>query len=249
MNFQISTLKMLRNRTTMLLEEFKRVKPKDSFLELSVDTLSNMASKLESMIDHEREVLMKRAEGGEIMAGQRVRLLTNKTVMRSEFGHGEWGTIATATSEYVRIHLDKYHSILDEWGNCLVWDDEDVTLELDLGMDEEGPTVPQFLFDRVETKNACRHEFSHLNDELHGEMVCTTCGESWMIGDVDLTDRHNATIKLEGAVAKGAELSSMSQYQALWDVVDGLTNYQLINQTDDCIIHVILQLKKRGVIS
>jgi hypothetical protein len=129
-----------------------------------------------------RKALMEFAREAELLEripaiGTRVRLRSNHDVGQIDVGFGEWGTVISSDEERVRVHLDRYHGLLDGWGNCLI-----------VGLDQwdEQP----LLYDDPE---ACTHFFSHLNNTLTGDRVCTTCGaQGCFDGDPNYQERWDA---------------------------------------------------------
>ncbi len=60
-----------------------------------------------------------------LKVGDRVRILKDKVIVRSEFGAGETGTVL-AMDGTILIHLDRHIEELDEWGNDFIYATEDI---------------------------------------------------------------------------------------------------------------------------
>lgn len=62
-----------------------------------------------------------------LKTGDRVRVLVDKCIDRSEFGKGWLGTVTNdCAATILEIHLDRWAEPLGQWGNCFIYGLEDV---------------------------------------------------------------------------------------------------------------------------
>lgn len=175
--------------------------------------------------------------------GDRVRLATTGPV---DFSHGEYGEVASIDpdGDGVRIHLEKYHSSLNEWGNCIIWTSDDPY------DDDPVATVVEWLRPQLEIVERCSHYFSHVNNDVTGERVCTTCGAQGFEYQAHLP-RWTAADKVVEAVNRAAEFETVNldgePYRQMWLTIDLLTTYQLTEQFDTSVMHCESVLRRKGL--
>lgn len=215
--------------------------------------MSALADTLLEDADHRTSQLQAEILPGDgLSVGDRVRLATVKAVSNYDYGHGEYGEVASIDPDgmYVRIHLEKYHDDLDEWGNCFVWSPDDVFDDSPGPMTAEMVEVVEWLRPQLEVVTRCTHYFSHLNDELTGERVCTTCGAQGFEYDEHIerwlaSDRVQELVATEAKQVPGAQLDARF-YHPLWEAIDGLTTYQLSEQFETAVLHCIDVLRRQN---
>jgi len=206
----------------------------EHFVGVLVRDLRRSLVKVSDLIDQRLLEERPKVQGRPLKEGDRVRLLLTKEVMMSEFGHGEYGTVASINEDdgFTKIHLDVYHKSLDTWGNCFLFHDKNILYR--------GPDVRE----QLEIITECTHQFSHETNHVTGERHCTTCYETGMFDSV--CPRWLLADRVTESVEKRFSPPHLGLIAATWGLIDTLTNYQLKNQFAESVTFCLTELHKQG---
>lgn len=202
-----------------------------------LETAVEVVSQLISM--KMKATLAAPIKGRGLRVKDRVRLFTNKNAMNSEYGHGELGTMAHIDIDEVKIHLDKYHEDLDQWGNCFIWT-----------CDENGDetNVGPWLRPQLEILGDCSHVFSHNNNEATLARYCTTCQETVPGDDDDNPPRWGLVDEItQEVVSKFDEDDLLGEgYRIIWRMIDATANYEMSARPTLVIASIVGALEAEG---
>lgn len=181
-----------------------------------------------------RELAMIKPQGC-VVAGQRVRI----KCLNSGRYTGQCGTVVKADEEFVKIHLDRYDGRLDDTGNCLIFDDEDVPD----GDSDELMSVDMYVGSLVDSMRNCSHFFTHHNGPT--TRFCTTC-ETEVSAEIRSQRSKQADLVVDSIMAATKDSPRPVMRTVLWSIVDEIHTDWLIKEPDTVIIQVMIELRKLG---